>query len=698
MSFIQNMTIKAIGLIIPSLLAFLMVAGTGASIYLLSFMSDVADRKELETIVSGVQDLGDILTAASVLYSLMLLSLLLFFIWFTRVRLLSPITDIRNVMNELSKGNNEVSIPRTHQQDEIGSMARTLEVFKTNANELRGVEVLKAEKDREVALKREMMSLSDALEGEVNGTVAEAVRQSQTLQTATQDAINATTDVEEQSNSAASSAEQASENVQAVAAATEELAASSREIATQMSRTTLIASEAVDQSSQATTTVNDLLSATQKIGEIVNLINTIAEQTNLLALNATIEASRAGDAGKGFAVVASEVKTLANQTAQATDEIRTQILSVQDMTEGAAKSIKVVSDTIDEINSISVNIAGAVEQQEASTQEISSNAQTAADNTRGVSERVGVILDKSAEVGEVTNLVRSSSGEVMTMLQDMVDRFKIIMESSDVSAHHMRTADAQEKGQLTLYGETVDYTVLTLTQKSAVMRLSGGKAKVGDEVSFDLENVGFMCAEVVEVDGLQISVNFELDDYLNIRLGDYLYGHEAMDQPFVEEVQSRAKQIELALEKEIDSGNISIEDLFDENYEEIAGTDPLQHMTKFVSITDRVFTPIAEPALDFDDRVGFCVAANLEGFIPTHNKIYSEQQGSDPVWNNAHCRNRRFFKDRTCFAAARNEEPYLLQTYLRDMGGGNVIIMKDVSAPINVKGRHWGGLRLGYKM
>ncbi|WP_135078754.1 HAMP domain-containing methyl-accepting chemotaxis protein [Terasakiella sp. SH-1] len=698
MSFIQDMKIKTIGLVIPSLLAFLMLVGTGASMYLLSFMSDVSERNELQDIISGVEDLGQILTAASVLYALLLLSLLLFFIWFTRVRLLAPITDIRDVMTQLSKGNNEVSIPRTKQQDEIGSMARTLEVFKTNANELRGVEVLKAEKDREVALKREMMSLSDALEGEVNGTVAEAVRQSQTLQTATQDAIDATGDVDVQSNEAAASAEQASENVQAVAAATEELAASSREIATQMSRTTLIASDAVEQSSHATTTVNDLLTATQKIGEIVNLINTIAEQTNLLALNATIEASRAGDAGKGFAVVASEVKTLANQTAQATDEIRTQIYHVQDMTEGAAKSIKGVSDTIDEINAISVNIAGAVEQQEASTQEISSNAQTAADNTRGVSERVGVILEKSAQVSSVTNEVRTSSDEVMSMLQDMVDRFKIIMESSDVSAHHKRSPDARETGKLTLHGQSFGYEVLSLTQEYAVMKLDGGKPEVGHEVSFDLENVGFLFATIADVDGSQVTVNFELDDYLAVRLGDYLYGHEAADQPFIQEVQARAKQIEDALEREINAGTIQIEDLFDEQYEEIPGSDPLQHMTRFVPITDRIFTPIAEPALTFDDRVAFCVAANLDGFIPTHNKVYSEEQGSDPVWNNAHCRNRRFFKDRTCFSAARNEEPYLLQTYLRDMGGGNVVIMKDVSAPINVKGRHWGGLRLGYTM
>jgi methyl-accepting chemotaxis protein len=136
--------------------------------------------------------------------------------------------------------------------------------------------------------------------------------------------------------------------------------------------------------------------------------------------------------------------------------------------------------------------------------------------------------------------------------------------------------------------------------------------------------------------------------------------------------------------------------LFDENYRPIPGTDPQQSMTQFVAFTDRHLPDIQEPVLGFDARIAFCAAVDRNGFLPTHNRIYSKPQGDDPAWNAANCRNRRMFNDRTGLAAGRNTLPFLLQTYRRDMGGGEFALMKDVSAPITVNGHHWGGLRIGY--
>jgi methyl-accepting chemotaxis protein len=115
-------------------------------------------------------------------------------------------------------------------------------------------------------------------------------------------------------------------------------------------------------------------------------------------------------------------------------------------------------------------------------------------------------------------------------------------------------------------------------------------------------------------------------------------------------------------------------------------------------LTDSLLPPVQEPMLNFDKRVVFCVAVDRNGYLPTHNKVFSKPQGKDPVWNNANCRNRRMFNDRTGLRAGQNTRPFLLQTYRRDMGGGRFVLMKDLSIPIMVSGRHWGGLRLGYRL
>ena len=175
-------------------------------------------------------------------------------------------------------------------------------------------------------------------------------------------------------------------------------------------------------------------------------------------------------------------------------------------------------------------------------------------------------------------------------------------------------------------------------------------------------------------------------------------GFRTADTPFIETIQDTARKISAAFEEAVAKGRISMADLFDESYQPIAGTNPQQHSTRFASFTDEILPQFQEPNLTFDERVVFCVACDRNGYIATHIKKVSQPQGADPVWNNANCRNRRIFNDRTGLAAGRNTKPFLLQTYRRDMGGGKFIMMKDVSAPISVQGRHWGGLRFGYRI
>jgi methyl-accepting chemotaxis protein len=174
-------------------------------------------------------------------------------------------------------------------------------------------------------------------------------------------------------------------------------------------------------------------------------------------------------------------------------------------------------------------------------------------------------------------------------------------------------------------------------------------------------------------------------------------GVETSDTPLIPIVIDTAKRISTAFESAIERGEIRLEQLMDENYREIPGTDPKQYLTDYVALTDRILPPIQDPVQKIDPRIVFCVAWAKGGYLPTHNPNYRLPQGADPVWNNANCRNRRLFNDRAVRKVAGNTKPFLLQTYRRDMGGGKFVLMKDLSAPIHIRGRHWGAFRMGFR-
>lgn len=175
-------------------------------------------------------------------------------------------------------------------------------------------------------------------------------------------------------------------------------------------------------------------------------------------------------------------------------------------------------------------------------------------------------------------------------------------------------------------------------------------------------------------------------------------GVETTDTRFIEAVQQTAAKIGKMFERAVASGELKLEDLFDPTYVSIPGTNPPQFTTRFTAFTDRVLPPVQEPLLGLDTRVAFCAAVDARGYLPTHNQKFSQPQRNDPVWNAANCRNRRVFDDRTGLAAATHTKAFLLQTYRRDMGGGEFVLMKDAAAPIFVDGRHWGGVRMGYRV
>jgi methyl-accepting chemotaxis protein len=175
-------------------------------------------------------------------------------------------------------------------------------------------------------------------------------------------------------------------------------------------------------------------------------------------------------------------------------------------------------------------------------------------------------------------------------------------------------------------------------------------------------------------------------------------GIETADASLLPVVMNAAKRIAYVFEDAVASGRITMAQLFDEHYREIPGTDPKQYMTDFVAFTDEMLPPIQDPIQTADPRIVFSVAWAKGGYLPTHNPNYRQPQGKDPVWNNANCRNRRLFDDRAVKKVAANTNPFMLQTYRRDMGGGQFVLMKDLSSPIFVRGRHWGAFRIGFRL
>jgi methyl-accepting chemotaxis protein len=175
-------------------------------------------------------------------------------------------------------------------------------------------------------------------------------------------------------------------------------------------------------------------------------------------------------------------------------------------------------------------------------------------------------------------------------------------------------------------------------------------------------------------------------------------GIETDDTPYIRAAQQAAGQISKLLDDALRTGAISLADLFDENYRPLEGSAPAQHGTRFIALADRLFPQVQERLLSLSDKVVYCIATDRNGYVACHNQKYNQpQRAGDVVWNTANCRNRRIFNDRTGLASARNQRPFLLQTYRRDMGGGNFAVMKEAAAPIVAAGRHWGGLRLAFK-
>jgi methyl-accepting chemotaxis protein len=346
-----------------------------------------------------------------------------------------PLAAITAVMNRLSSGDTDVTIPGGDRKDELGTMAVAVDVFRRNMIEARALrdtqEAAKAQAELEKkALQRQMADRFEADVKSVVAAVAQATADMQRVAGAITTSVNGTS---ERAAAAAAASEQASASVGTVAAATEELASSVAEIGRQVTHSSGVADAAVVKAGQTTEMVGSLAAAGEKIGDVLRLIGAIASQTNLLALNATIEAARAGDAGRGFAVVASEVKELASQTAKATEEIAGQVTAIQSATGDCVIAIGGISDTIREISGIATTIAAAVEEQDSATREIARSVQQVAAGTSEVSNNV-------AGASQAADQSRALADNVLVASLELSQHATALFESVDTFLAGLRNA------------------------------------------------------------------------------------------------------------------------------------------------------------------------------------------------------------------------------------------------------------------
>ncbi|HLO76201.1 MAG TPA: methyl-accepting chemotaxis protein [Magnetospirillum sp.] len=414
------------------------------------------------------------------------------------------------------------------------------------------------------------------------------------------------------------------------------------------------------------------------------------------------------------------LKSIAHTMAEAIRRIDAAGRETRDVTAQAGRqsseSLHTIDAALGDINRLVGSVQGIeqrLEQLEGALGEVSTKSrdiQKIARQTNLLALNATIEAARAGEAGKgfavVANEVKGLSrqtGDVTAGIDRTVERLAVsVTDLIDTSTNTLKMADSVNAGvgvinhAVAVFGEAIGTVEARVGDISTAATTSLGQCtEVIGEIDKFFDGIAMTSESLRRADQRIISL-LDRSEYLMGFIA--ASGYRTADTPFIEKAQASATQIATLFTQAVTSGRLTMADLFDEAYQPIAGTTPEQFMTRFTAFTDAVLPDIQERLLGSDDRITFCCAVDRNGYLPTHNRKFSQPQGRDPVWNNANCRNRRIFNDRTGLSAGRNTKPFLLQTYRRDMGGGQFVMMKDISAPITIQGRHWGGLRIGYRI
>jgi methyl-accepting chemotaxis protein len=499
----------------------------------------------------------------------------------------------------------------------------------------------------------------------------------------------------------AASGKKASEETLSLASSTEELAATSAEIGRAMDHASERIDNAVQAARKASALITQLSAATAEIVGIVDTISAVARQTNLLALNATIEAARAGQAGKGFAVVASEVKVLSTQTARAADDIRLRIDHLRETAQASTSAVAEVVDVVQSVGPVFDTVRNAVSEQNTAIGEASRLASVTSGSVGKVSQSAGevdaVSLDASHRAHQADQATKTADGLAKALGQ----RFVTVMRQSELGDRRQSDRFPVDRpATLWVGGRSASSRLIDISHGGILLASAADlRIEAATRIEVEIQNVGRVGLRVVAKSAMGIHGAFaDCDAETRARIDGLIAQVEATYKPRILLAQETAHQVATLIEHAVSDGMVSREAVFDTDYELLPGTDPVQYRTAYLPAFERLLPSILEKVLASDPAMAFCLAIDRNGYIPVHNRLYSQRQRpGDPVWNAANARNKRIFDDRAGITAARSTRPFIVQAYARDMGGGKIVMMQEVDAPIRILGRHWGGLRTAYK-
>jgi len=494
----------------------------------------------------------------------------------------------------------------------------------------------------------------------------------------------------------------ASENASALAAATDQVSQAAEQVDGAMASVRDKLDAAVSRAGEAALMLDGLAVATGEIRGIADSIAEIARQTNLLALNAAIEAARAGEAGRGFGVVAHEVKTLAVEVSDAVGHIRER---VDRLTRAAQGSTGIVNDTLQivrDVNPIMATIGRASQEQASSTAELSRNAREAARFVEGVARRADEIDRIAHETVAENERARRATQKGSRLVGNMLRRFKPVLRHSAFAdrrrfdrfptarSAHLVVGSADVSGRLVDLGRGG-----ALLAGSPTSRLpSGGSGVV------TIEGLPPLPCRMTGISEHGLHLAFAGDAAAGCgELAGMIEEIERSWRPLIERAQDFAREIAAAMEEAIDRGLLSEGDLFDLRYVPVPESEPRQYLSPSLPALDTVLPPLLAGALGSDERLVFALPSDRNGYVPVHHAAWSQPpRPGNPAWNAAHARNRRIVDSRAGLSAGRSIRPFLIQLSRHEREDGGAEWLSEVNAPLRVRGRHWGGVRMAYRL